>query len=68
MLLGGVVVADALRRGQAAGAVPLGVEPERGARVVMGLLRGFLLQRVAFDLTDAAGLNDDIRMLFDGTV
>lgn len=61
-------IADALRRGQAAGAVPRGVQPERGARVVMGLLHGFLLQRVAFDLTDAAGLDQDIRMLFHGTV
>lgn len=60
-------IADALRRGQAAGAVPLAVEPERGARVVMGLLHGFLLQRVAFDLTDTAGFKDDIRTLLVGT-
>ncbi|MFJ6574050.1 TetR/AcrR family transcriptional regulator [Streptomyces sp. NPDC091292] len=60
-------IADALHRGQAAGAVPLAVEPERAARVVMGLLHGFLLQRVAFCLTDSAGFNDDIRMLFEGT-
>ncbi|GAA4510893.1 hypothetical protein GCM10023191_074200 [Actinoallomurus oryzae] len=60
-------IADALRRGQAAGAVPPTAEPERGARVVLGLLHGFLLQRVAFDLTDAAGFTDDIRMLLEGT-
>ncbi|MBB4683450.1 TetR/AcrR family transcriptional regulator [Amycolatopsis jiangsuensis] len=59
-------IADALRRGQAAGAVARTVEPERGARVVMGLLHGFLLQRVAFDLTDTAGFTDDIRTLMDG--
>jgi AcrR family transcriptional regulator len=59
-------IADALRRGQAAGAVPLEVEPERGARVVMGLLHGFMLQRVAFDLTDTAGFNEDIRNLLSG--
>lgn len=60
-------IADALRRGQAAGTVPPFADPERGARVVLGLLHGFLLQRVAFDLTDAAGLTADIRMLFEGT-
>ena len=60
-------IADALRRGQEAGAVPPAVDPERGARVVMGLLHGFLLQRVAFDLTDTAGFNDDIRTLLIAT-
>ncbi|GAB3979856.1 hypothetical protein GCM10029978_076360 [Actinoallomurus acanthiterrae] len=60
-------IADALRRGQAAGAVPPAADPERGARLVMGLLHGFLLQRVAFDLTDTAGFTDDIRTLFEGT-
>ena len=59
-------IADALRRGRAAGTVASLVDPERGARVVLGLLHGFLLQRVAFDLTDAAGFGDDIRMLFGG--
>lgn len=59
-------IAGALRRGQAAGTVPSTVEPEHGARVVMGLLHGFLLQRVAFDLTDTAGFTDDIRMLLEG--
>ncbi|WP_432046836.1 TetR/AcrR family transcriptional regulator [Streptomyces asiaticus] len=54
-------IADALRRGRAAGAVPAAVDPDRGARVVMGLLHGFLLQRVAFGLTDTAGLADDLR-------
>lgn len=60
-------IADALRRGQAAGAVPFAMEPERGARVVMGLLHGLLLQRAAFDLTDMTGLNRDIRFLLEGT-
>ncbi len=58
-------IADALRRGQAAGAVPT-VEPESGARVLIGLLHGFLLQRVAFGLTDTAGFNDAVRGLLDG--
>jgi AcrR family transcriptional regulator len=60
-------IADALRRGQTAGAVPFAMDPERGARVVMGLLHGFLLQRTAFDLTDAAGFSEDIRILLEGT-
>jgi AcrR family transcriptional regulator len=57
-------IADALRRGQEAGAVSSAAEPERGARVVMGLLHGFLIQRVAFGLADPAGFGDDIRVLF----
>lgn len=60
-------IAGALRRGQAAGAVPAALEPERGARVVMGLLHGFLLQRAAFDLTDTAAFSQDIRILIEGT-
>lgn len=60
-------IADALRRGQAAGAVPATMEPERGARMVMGLLHGFLLQRAAFDLTDTATFSQDIRILIEGT-
>lgn len=59
-------IADALRRGQAAGAVPATVEPERGARMVMGLLHGFLLQRVAFDLTDTTGFTGDLKTLLEG--
>lgn len=59
-------IADALRRGQAAGAVPAHADPERGARLVMGLLHGILLQRVAFGLTDPAGFDSDIRTLFEG--
>jgi AcrR family transcriptional regulator len=58
-------IADALRRGQAAGAVHA-VEPENGARVVIGLLHGFLLQRVAFGLTETEGYNHAIRGLLDG--
>ncbi|MFI0779365.1 TetR/AcrR family transcriptional regulator [Streptomyces sp. NPDC021212] len=54
-------IAHALRRGRAAGAVPTTVDPDRGARVVMGLLHGFLLQRVSFGLTDTAGFADDLR-------
>ncbi|AZQ69852.1 MULTISPECIES: TetR/AcrR family transcriptional regulator [Streptomyces] len=53
-------VADALRRGRAAGTVPAAMDPDRAARVVMGLLHGFLLQRVAFGLTDTADFADDL--------
>lgn len=59
-------IAGALRRGQTSGTVAPAVEPERGARVVMGLLHGFLLQRVAFDLTDTTGFTGDIRILLAG--
>ena len=48
-------LADALRRGQAAGTVPVDLDAEYGARVLMALLHGFLLQRVAFDLDDTDG-------------
>jgi AcrR family transcriptional regulator len=58
-------IADALRRGQAAGAEHT-VEPESGARAVIALLHGFLLQRVAFGLTDTAGFTDAVRGLLDG--
>ncbi|MCQ4045642.1 TetR/AcrR family transcriptional regulator [Streptantibioticus rubrisoli] len=58
-------IADALRRGQAADAVHT-VEPENGARAVIGLLHGFLLQRVAFGVTDTAGFTNAIRGLLDG--
>lgn len=57
-------IADALRRGEAAGAVPV-VDPENGARVVIGLLHGFLLQRVAFGLTDTAGYDAAVRGLLN---
>ncbi|MEU5594824.1 hypothetical protein [Streptomyces sp. NPDC020298] len=51
----------ALRRGRTAGAVLAPVDLDRGARMVMGLLHGFLLQRVAFGLTDTAGFADDLQ-------
>ncbi|MFK0143385.1 TetR/AcrR family transcriptional regulator [Streptomyces murinus] len=61
-------IADALRRGQTAGTVALTVDPDRGARVVMGLLHGFLLQRVAFGLTDTTGFSDDLQSLLKDPV
>lgn len=59
-------IADALRRGQAAGGVPVTLDPGYGARVVMALLHGLVLQRVAFGLTDPAVLTGDIRTLMGG--
>jgi AcrR family transcriptional regulator len=52
---------DVLRHGQAAGTVPSGLDPERGTRVVMALLHGFVLQRVAFGLDDTEGFTNDVR-------
>ncbi|HJP74422.1 MAG TPA: helix-turn-helix domain-containing protein [Pseudonocardiaceae bacterium] len=56
-------LADVLRRGQNAGTVPLTIDPERGARVIMALLHGFLLQRVAFGLDDVAGFVAAVRAM-----
>ena len=41
--------------------VPAGVDRERVARMVMALLHGFVLQRVTFDLGDAAGFAQDVQ-------
>jgi hypothetical protein len=56
-------MADALRRGQEAGTVPADLDPDRGTRVVMALLHGFILQRTAFGLDDTAGFTHDARTL-----
>jgi AcrR family transcriptional regulator len=55
-------IADALRNGQRAGSVPTELDPERGARVVMALLHGFVLQHTAFGLDDTAGFTHDARI------
>ncbi len=44
-----------LRRGQEGGVVPAELDPENGARVVVALLPGFILQRQAFGLDDVEG-------------
>jgi AcrR family transcriptional regulator len=54
-------MADVLRHGQASGTVPSDLDPERGTRVVMALLHGFVLQRVAFGLDDTEGFTNDVR-------
>lgn len=62
-------VAEVLRRGQTAGTVPAALEPERGSRVVMALLHGFVLQRVAFgldDVDDIEGFAEDVRAVLAG--
>ena len=40
-----------------------GLGPERGSRVVVGLLHGFILQRTDFGLDDCNGFVQDIRSL-----
>ncbi|MGV9675564.1 TetR/AcrR family transcriptional regulator [Nocardia sp. NPDC003482] len=56
-------VAAALRAGQRAKTVPAELDPDRGARVVMALLHGFVLQHAAFGLDDIEGFEQDIRVL-----
>jgi AcrR family transcriptional regulator len=46
-------LAEVLRRGQDVGTVPAELDPDHGSRIVMALLHGFVLQRVAFGLDDA---------------
>lgn len=58
----------ALRRGQQAGTVPAALDPERGTRVVMALLHGFILQRTAFGLDDTAGFVHDVRTALDSVL
>jgi AcrR family transcriptional regulator len=55
-------IAETLRGGQRAGSVPSELDPDRGARVVMALLHGFVLQRTAFGLEDTAGFAHDVRV------
>jgi len=56
--------AAALRRGQELGVVNTALDPEHGARVVMALLHGFLLQRIALNLDDVDGFVQAARALF----
>ncbi|GAA2570001.1 MULTISPECIES: TetR/AcrR family transcriptional regulator [Streptomyces] len=55
-------VADALRAGRRAGTVPAELDPDRGSRVVMALLHGFVLQRTAFGLEDTVGFAHEVRL------
>lgn len=56
-------IAGALRNGQRAGTVAAQLDPERGARVVMALLHGFVLQHAAFGLVDTTGFAEDVRVI-----
>ncbi len=60
-------IAEALRHGQRAGRVPADLDPDSGARVVMALLHGFVLQRTAFGLDDPAGFAADVRAVLGRT-
>lgn len=57
---------QALRRGQIARTVPAELDPEQGSRLVIALLHGVVLQRVAFGLEDLAGMTDSWRLLVTG--
>ena len=57
---------QALRRGQIARTVPAELDPEQGSRMVIALLHGVILQRVAFGLEDLAGITDSWRLLVTG--
>lgn len=62
-----VRIADALRNGQRAGSVPAELDPGRGARVVMAVLHGFVLQYTAFGLDDTTGFVHDVRIALGDT-
>jgi len=58
-------ITAALRHGQKFGTVAPDLDPERGSRIVVALLHGFILQRAAFGLDDCEGFVQDIRSLLD---
>ena len=58
-------MAAALRRGQTVGSVAAGLDPERGTRVIVALLHGFILQRTAFGLDDCQGFVEDVASLLN---
>ena len=47
----------------AAGSVPDGLDADHGARVIMALLHGFMLQRAAFGLDDVDGFLAAVKVL-----
>lgn len=57
--------AGALGRGQRAGRVPAALDPDDGARLVMALLPGMILQRAVFG-DDAAAVERAAAALLDG--
>ncbi len=46
--------------------MPARLDPDRGARVIIALLHGFVLQRAAFGFGDAAGFAADVRIALAG--
>lgn len=60
-------MAEMLRRGREGGAVPADLDPDDGARVVMALLPGFVLQRQAFGLDDVEGFVRAVHTLLSCT-
>jgi AcrR family transcriptional regulator len=60
-------LAEVLRRGREGGAVPADLDPEDGARVVLALLPGFILQRQAFGLDDVPGFVRAVQTLLSPT-
>ncbi|WP_179429956.1 TetR/AcrR family transcriptional regulator [Spelaeicoccus albus] len=59
-------IASTLLRGQAAGTITDQINPDGASRVVMALLHGFILQRVAFGLEDLDGIRDDAMTILRG--
>ena len=58
-------MATALQHGKATGLVADNLDTDRITRVVMALLHGFVLQRVAFGLQDTHGFLDGIDLAFE---
>jgi AcrR family transcriptional regulator len=58
-------LAGALRAGQEAGAVAAGVDVDQASRLIMALMHGFLLQRVAFDLDDTEDFVRGVRAVLE---
>jgi AcrR family transcriptional regulator len=60
-------LADVLRRAREGGTVPADLDPDDGARVVIALLPGFVLQRQAFGLDDVEGFVRAVHALLSRT-
>ena len=60
-------LAQMLRLGQEGGVVPADLDPDDGARVVIALLPGFILQRQAFGLDDVDGFVRAVQTLLGRT-
>ncbi|MFF3641397.1 helix-turn-helix domain-containing protein [Streptomyces sp. NPDC002564] len=56
-------LAAILRRGQRSGTVPADLDAAGAARVVMALLHGYLLQRIAFGPVDTTAFTQAVRVL-----